>query len=122
MAKNILGPSQAAGHQRVAHLDGHGVNESYKQPSATGKGNPSYMHPQVQKPTLQKAFQTADSALGEASRPIEQLGQSKTVFAVKDAKQRGTPLRPPFAKATRATSHAPTQPGVLPSMPKPTVE
>lgn len=120
MAKNPLGSSQVSGHQRVAHQDGHDLNHSYKNPSATGKANQSYIHPQGA-PSIAKAFQSVDTALGEAARPLSQLGQSKSVFAVNDQKQRGNPPRPPGAKATRAPSHAPTQPGVLPGMPKPTI-
>lgn len=90
---------EVAGHQRVSHLDGHQVNESYKVPSATGKGsNSSYMHPQVKPLNLATAWKTADSALAEAHRPNEQMGRSKTVFAVNQEKVRGVP-KPP--KVTR---------------------
>lgn len=113
MAKNPLDQSMAAGHQRVAHIDGHGVNHSYKNPSASGKENLSYMHPG--KPlSFDTAFKTADKALAESHRPLDQMGRSKTVFPVSTEKQRGQPPRPPFAKASRAASHSPKvgQPGV----------
>lgn len=123
MAKNPLGETQVAGHQRVAHLDGHGVNHHYKNPSATGRQNLSYMHPHSHGGQLSfnTARQSVDAALSEAGRDSGQLGPSKTVFPVSTEKQRGQPARPAYAKATRAPSHGPTQPGGLPRGPvKPT--
>lgn len=102
-----------AGHQRVSHLDGHDVNESYKMPSAKGGTNSSYMHPQVKPVSFDAAWKTADAALAEAHRPIGQLGRSKTVFAVNQQKTPGVP-KPP--KVSRNLS-----PGALPGPAKPTV-
>lgn len=96
------------GHQRAAHIDGHGVNESYKVPSPTGKSNPSYMHPQVQKLSLTAPWQAVDKSLSEAGRPSEQLGRSKTVFPVSTEKVRGAP------RAAKA------MPGVMPGPKGPT--
>ena len=79
------------GHQRAAHIDGHGVNESYKMPSPTGKSNSSYMHPQVKPLRVTAPWQSIDRSLSEGGRPSEQLGRSKTVFAVNTAKVRGAP-------------------------------
>lgn len=109
-----------AGHQRVAHIDGHGVNESYKLPSATGKPNNSYMHPHVQPVNFSTPWKTADKALSEAHRPTEQLGRSKTVFPVTQEKAAGVPKPPNYAKASRAPSHSPSPPGVIPGAAKPT--
>jgi hypothetical protein len=92
------------GHQRVANIDGHGVNESYKQPSAhwSGRENASYMHPQVKPTSFETAWKTADKALAESHRPAEQQGRSKSVFAVNTEKTRGAPKPPNYAQATRA--------------------
>jgi hypothetical protein len=101
------------GHQRVSHLDGHDVNESYKMPSAKQSSgtNLSYMHPQVKPTNFETPWKTADKALAEAHRPIEQLGRSKTVFPVTQEKQRGAPKPPAFSNASRAKSHSPGSPG-----------
>lgn len=109
-----------AGHQRVSHLDGHGVNESYKIPSANpSKENLSYMHPHLKPLGVGGAFKTADKALAEAHRPQEQIGKSKTVFAVNDNKARGVPKAVSVPK-TKARSAAPV-PGVIPGPVKPTL-
>lgn len=97
------------GHQRAAHIDGHGVNESYKLPSATGKSNKSYMHPQVAPLSLTAPWQTVDKTLAESGRPREQLGISKTVFPVSTDKVRGAP------KPAKA------MPGIMPGPAKPTI-
>lgn len=112
MADNLY--KDVPGHQRVSHLDGHAVNESYKMPSATGKSNPSYMHPHVKPTNFSSPWQTANKALAEANRPSEQLGRSKTVFPVTQDKKMGAPKPPSYAKATRAPSHSPAAPGVMP--------
>jgi hypothetical protein len=109
-----------AGHQRVSHLDGHAVNESYKVPSATGKTNTSYAHPQVKPTSFQTAWKTADSALGEGHRPSEQLGRSKTVFPVTQEKTPGVPRPPSYAKPSRAASHSPAPTGIIAGPAKPT--
>ena len=109
------------GHQRVAHIDGHGVNESYKMPSATGKPNTSYLHPQIKPVNFSAPWKSADRALAEAHRPAEQLGRSKTVFPVSQTKTPGVPRPPNYAKATRAPSHSPAPPGVIPGPAKPTI-
>jgi hypothetical protein len=121
MPKNPLGETQVGGPQRASNIDGHGLNHSYKNPSATGRQNLSYMHPHSHggQINFETPWQTADKALAEAGRPSEQLGRSKTVFPVNDSKQRGQPPRPAFAKATRG--RAPTQPGALAGPPKPVV-
>lgn len=115
---NKLVPS--AGRQ--SFLDGHGVNESYKVPSAhpSGRENSSYMHPQVKPLSLEAPWKTADKALGEAHRPSDQLSRSKTVAPVSSGKVRGAPAQPSYARATRAPSHSPA-PGVIPGPEKPTV-
>lgn len=122
--KNPLGETEVGGHQRASNIDGHGLNHSYKNPSATGKENQSYMHPHSHGGQLnfEQPWQTADKALQEAGRPSEQLGPSKTVFPVSTDKQRGQPPRPASAKATRSSSHSPAmRQGGLPSGPaKPT--
>lgn len=111
-----------AGHQRVSHLDGHAVNESYKVPSATGKGqNLSYMHPHIKPTNFSAAWKTADKALGEAHRPSEQLGRSKTVFPVNQDKMRGVPQPPGFARTSRAPGRSPTLTGGIAGPAKPTV-
>jgi hypothetical protein len=101
------------GHQRVSHIDGHGVNESYKIPSPTGKSNPSYMHPHAQPLSLTSPWQTVDKLLNESGRPAEQLGRSKTVFAVHPEKVRGAP-NPIVAKKGRMTQAAGYIPGPKP--------
>lgn len=111
---------EVPGHQRVSHIDGHGVNESYKVPSATGKSNPSYMHPHVKPVSFSNPWKTSDSSLGEGNRPSAQLGRSKTVFPVSQTKTPGVPKPPNFAKATRAPSHSPSPPGVSAGPAKPT--
>lgn len=112
MAKNPLDKTMVGGHQRSANIDGHGLNHSYKTPSATGKENLSYLHPHSHGGQIDfnQPWQTADRALQEAGRPSEQLGPSKTVFPVSTEKQRGQPARPAFAKASRSSSHTPSVP------------
>jgi hypothetical protein len=107
-----MGETQMGGHQRAANIDGHGLNHSYKNPSATGKENLSYLHPHSHGGQLDfnQPWQTADKALQEAGRPTEQLGPSKTVLPVSTEKQRGQPARPAFAKASRGPSHTPGLP------------
>ncbi|MBO0912684.1 MAG: hypothetical protein J2P13_12905 [Acidobacteria bacterium] len=97
---NGMDEKKVQGHQRVSHIDGHGVNESYKIPSPTGKSNKSYMHPQVQPLSLTSPWQAVDKTLAEAARPTEQLGRSKTVFPVHTEKVRGAP-NPIVAKKGR---------------------
>ena len=121
MAKENDWYKAVAGHQRVSHLDGHDVNESYKVPSATGKPNPTYMHPHLKPLSTGGAFKAADKALGEAERPANQMGRSKTVFPVNDQKARGVPKPPPAIRPSRAPSHAPAPTGVIPGPVKPTL-
>ena len=109
------------GHQRVSHIDGHGVNESYKIPSPTGKTNSSYMHPHLKPTNFSAAWKSADQALGESHRPSGQLGRSKTVFPVSQQKVPGVPKPPNYAKATRAPSHSPAPIGAIAGPAKPTV-
>jgi len=113
---------EVGGHQRVSHPDGHAVNESYKVPSphSSGRSNTSYMHPQVKPLAMNVAWKSADKALAESHRPIEQLGRSKTVFPVTQEKTPGAPRPPSFARASRAQSHSPS-PGVIPGPAKPTI-
>lgn len=98
-----------AGHQRVANIDGHGVNESYKQPSAHwgGRENASYMHPQVKPTSFEAAWKTADKALAESHRPVGQQGRGKSVFDVSTDKVRGAPKPPNYASASHGESHSP---------------
>jgi hypothetical protein len=93
------------GHQRASHIDGHGLNASYKNPSATGRQN--YSHMEGPKLNFEKPWSSADKTLQESARPVSQLGPSKTVFPVNTGKARGAPATPSFAKATRAGSHSP---------------
>jgi hypothetical protein len=101
------------GHQRAAHIDGHGVNESYKVPSATGRSNPSYMHPHVQPLSLTKPWQTVDKQLGETSRPSNQLSIGKTVFPVSTEKVRGAPRQSKGVKSTAGPVPGPAKPTVF---------
>lgn len=100
-----------AGHQRAAHIDGHGVNASYKAPKL--QSNASHM--EGPKLNFEKAWSTADKTLSESARPRNQLGPSKTVFPVNTGKARGAP-KPPGA--SRADSHSP---GAIPGPAKPTL-
>lgn len=82
---------------RQTFIDGHGLNESYKVPSAhpSGKENLSYMHPQLKPLSLETPWKTADKALGETHRPAPQLSRSKTVAPVSTGKVRGAPSKAP---------------------------
>lgn len=101
-----------AGHQRAAHIDGHGVNAAYKAPKLAAS-NPSHM--EGPKLNFEKAWSSADKTLQESARPKEQLGVSKTVFPVNTGKVRGAP-KPPGA--SRADSHSPA---AIPGPAKPTL-
>lgn len=92
---------------RQTFIDGHNLNESYKQPSATGKENLTYMHPHVKPISIEAPWKTADKALSEAHRPPAQLSRSKTVAPVSTGKVRGAPRQP--------------APGAIPGPAKPTV-
>ena len=114
--------SKIPGLGRQTFLDGHGLNESYKVPSAhpLGRENSSYMHPQVKPLSLETPWKTADKALSEGHRPSDQLSRSKTVAPVSSGKVRSAPALPSYSRATRAPSHSPL-PGVIPGPTKPTV-
>lgn len=107
---------------RQTFLDGHAVNESYKVPSAhpSGKDNLSYMHPHLKPLSIETPWKTADKALAEAHRPINQLSRSKTVAPVSSGKVRGAPPQPTYGRASRASSRAPAL-GVIPGPTKPPV-
>lgn len=108
-----------AGHQRVSHIDGHLVNESYKMPSSTGKMNSSYMHPHIKPLDFQAPWSSADKTLAETSRPSSQLGRSKTVFPVSQDKARGVPHPPSIPRTPRTPGHS-AFPGVVLGPEKPT--
>jgi hypothetical protein len=117
-----MNSKQVPGAGRMTFTDGHELNESYKKPSAhpAGRENSSYMHPHVEKLSLEKPWSSVDKSLAEAGRPSEQLSRSKTVFPVSSGKVRGTPTPPAYAKATRGPSHSPS-PGAIPGVAKPVV-
>lgn len=118
-----MSDTMVPGIQKLASIDGHGLNESYKMPAAhpSGRANTSYMHPQVKPLNLEAPRQSVDKTLAEASRPEGQLSRSKTIAPVSSNKTRGVPSPPAFAKASRSSSHAPAMPGALAGPPKPTV-
>jgi hypothetical protein len=90
---------------RLAFMDGHDNNESYKLPvpHPTRTDNLSYMHPHDSQLSPTKPWQSVDKTLDEAGRHPSQLSLSKTVFPVSTEKQRGAP-KPKLAplQATKA--------------------
>jgi hypothetical protein len=98
-----------AGHQRASHIDGHGLNESYKVPMASNPhgGGTNFSHMAGPKLSFDSPWKSADSSLGEGHRPAGQIGPSKTVFPVNTQKAAGPPKPPGFAGASRAQSKQP---------------
>lgn len=98
---------------RLAFMDGHDNNESYKipVPHPTRTDNPSYMRPHDSPLSPTKPWQSVDKTLQEAGRHPSQLSLSKTVFPVDTSKKVGAPKQkmPPLA-ATKALKLPP--PGI----------
>ena len=94
--------SQVHSFNEHAFSDGHDLNESYKQPSASPHkegprltapkaGNLSYMHPHGNDSGLLKPWQSVDKTLSEAERHPSQLSLGKTVFPTSTEKVKGAP-------------------------------
>jgi hypothetical protein len=81
------------GFGRMGFIDGHGLNHSYKNPSAhpSGRENLSYQHPHGSQHNFEEPWQAVDKLLNESARHPEQLSASKTVFPVDTGKVRGAP-------------------------------